>query len=40
MVLAGQHFSAYVPYAARWPLEVHLKRMKELKEDADVEVRI
>lgn len=24
MVLAGQHFSAYVPYAARWPLEVHL----------------
>ncbi len=24
MVLAGDHFSAYVPYAARWPLEVHL----------------
>lgn len=24
MVLAGRHFSAYVPYAARWPLEVHL----------------
>lgn len=24
MVLAGEHFSAYVPYAARWPLEVHL----------------
>lgn len=24
MVLAGKHFSAFVPYAARWPLEVHL----------------
>ncbi|MCC3276434.1 galactose-1-phosphate uridylyltransferase [Arthrobacter sp. zg-Y20] len=24
MVLAGEHFSAYVPYAARWPLEIHL----------------
>ena len=24
MVLAGRHFSAYVPYAARWPLEIHL----------------
>ena len=24
MVLQGRHFSAYVPYAARWPLEVHL----------------
>ena len=24
MVLEGQHFSAYVPFAARWPLEVHL----------------
>jgi UDPglucose--hexose-1-phosphate uridylyltransferase len=24
MVLEGDHFSAYVPFAARWPLEVHL----------------
>ena len=24
MVVEGQHFSAYVPFAARWPLEVHL----------------
>lgn len=24
MVLTGDYFSAYVPYAARWPLEVHL----------------
>jgi UDPglucose--hexose-1-phosphate uridylyltransferase len=24
MVLEGRHFSAFVPYAARWPLEVHL----------------
>ncbi|QOT17832.1 galactose-1-phosphate uridylyltransferase [Paenarthrobacter sp. YJN-5] len=24
MVLEGKHFSAYVPFAARWPLEVHL----------------
>ena len=24
MVMQGEHISAYVPYAARWPLEVHL----------------
>jgi UDPglucose--hexose-1-phosphate uridylyltransferase len=24
MVLEGENFSAYVPFAARWPLEVHL----------------
>ncbi|GAB3612069.1 galactose-1-phosphate uridylyltransferase [Humibacter ginsengisoli] len=24
MLLAGAHWSAYVPFAARWPLEVHL----------------
>ncbi|MEO6880036.1 MAG: galactose-1-phosphate uridylyltransferase [Mycobacteriaceae bacterium] len=24
MVLAGEHWSAYVPTAARWPIEVHL----------------
>ena len=24
MVIEGEHFSAYVPYAARWPLEIHL----------------
>jgi UDPglucose--hexose-1-phosphate uridylyltransferase len=24
MVFEGQHFSAYVPFAAHWPLEVHL----------------
>jgi len=24
MVLEAEHFSAFVPYAARWPLEVHL----------------
>jgi UDPglucose--hexose-1-phosphate uridylyltransferase len=24
MVLRGRHWSAYVPYAARWPVEVHL----------------
>ncbi|MFJ3957674.1 galactose-1-phosphate uridylyltransferase [Arthrobacter sp. NPDC090010] len=24
MILEGDHFSAYVPFAARWPLEVHL----------------
>ncbi|MEG9247355.1 galactose-1-phosphate uridylyltransferase [Arthrobacter sp. Soc17.1.1.1] len=24
MVLEGEHFSAFVPFAARWPLEVHL----------------
>jgi UDPglucose--hexose-1-phosphate uridylyltransferase len=24
VVLAGEHWTAYVPFAARWPLEVHL----------------
>jgi UDPglucose--hexose-1-phosphate uridylyltransferase len=24
MVLEGENFSAYVPFAARWPLEIHL----------------
>ncbi|OFI37758.1 galactose-1-phosphate uridylyltransferase [Arthrobacter sp. SW1] len=24
MILEGEHFSAYVPFAARWPLEIHL----------------
>ena len=24
MVLQGEHWTAYVPYAARWPVEVHL----------------
>jgi UDPglucose--hexose-1-phosphate uridylyltransferase len=24
LVLAGEHWSAFVPFAARWPLEVHL----------------
>jgi UDPglucose--hexose-1-phosphate uridylyltransferase len=24
VVLAGEHFTAFVPFAARWPIEVHL----------------
>ena len=24
MILRGEHWSAFVPFAARWPLEVHL----------------
>jgi UDPglucose--hexose-1-phosphate uridylyltransferase len=24
VVLAGEHWTAYVPFAARWPIEVHL----------------
>jgi UDPglucose--hexose-1-phosphate uridylyltransferase len=24
MVMEGENFSAYVPFAARWPLEIHL----------------
>jgi UDPglucose--hexose-1-phosphate uridylyltransferase len=24
MVLGGKHFSAFVPFAARWPIEIHL----------------
>jgi UDPglucose--hexose-1-phosphate uridylyltransferase len=24
VLIAGDHFTAYVPFAARWPLEIHL----------------
>jgi UDPglucose--hexose-1-phosphate uridylyltransferase len=24
VILAGEHFTAYVPFAARWPIEIHL----------------
>ncbi len=24
MLIAGEHFTAYVPFAARWPIEIHL----------------
>nr|WP_246292714.1 galactose-1-phosphate uridylyltransferase [Naumannella cuiyingiana] len=30
VVLRGQHWSAYVPFAARWPLEVHLVPHRQL----------
>ena len=30
MVLAGEHWSAYVPAAARWPVEVHLAPHRDL----------
>src|SRR5690606_18301118 len=24
VLIAGEHFTAYVPFAARWPIEVHM----------------
>jgi UDPglucose--hexose-1-phosphate uridylyltransferase len=30
MVLEGRHWSAYVPYAARWPVEVHLAPHRDI----------
>jgi UDPglucose--hexose-1-phosphate uridylyltransferase len=36
MVLEGEHFSAYVPFAARWPLEVHLVPHREVSDLADL----
>ncbi|WP_413250348.1 galactose-1-phosphate uridylyltransferase [Sinomonas flava] len=36
MVLEGAHFSAYVPFAARWPLEVHLVPHRHAADFADL----
>ncbi len=40
VVLAGRHWSAFVPFAARWPLEVHLlphRHVPDLAETNDEE---
>nr|WP_274637015.1 galactose-1-phosphate uridylyltransferase [Microbacterium bovistercoris] len=40
VVLAGQHWTAFVPFAARWPLEVHLvphRHVADLAETTDAE---
>ena len=40
VVLAGEHWTAYVPFAARWPIEVHLvphRQVADLAETSDAE---
>lgn len=39
MVLEGDHFSAYVPFAARWPLEVHLVPHRQVPDLAALDDR-
>ncbi|MGG5173983.1 galactose-1-phosphate uridylyltransferase [Pseudarthrobacter sp. J1763] len=34
IILEGEHFSAYVPFAARWPLEVHLAPHRQVADFA------
>jgi len=34
VVIAGQHWTAYVPFAARWPLEVHMLPHRHLPDFA------
>ncbi|WP_434618087.1 galactose-1-phosphate uridylyltransferase [Arthrobacter sp. A5] len=34
MILEGTHFSAYVPFAAKWPLEVHLTPHRQVPDIA------
>ncbi|AJT40402.1 galactose-1-phosphate uridylyltransferase [Psychromicrobium lacuslunae] len=41
MIYQGQHFSAYVPFAAHWPLEIHLtphRQVADLSELNDQEL--
>ncbi|MDQ1204673.1 galactose-1-phosphate uridylyltransferase [Microbacterium sp. SORGH_AS_0862] len=40
MILVGEHWSAFVPFAARWPLEVHLvphRHVADFAETSDAE---
>lgn len=40
VILAGEHWTAFVPFAARWPLEVHLlphRHVADLAETTDAE---
>ncbi len=34
MILEGTHFSAYVPFAAKWPLEIHLTPHRQVPDIA------
>lgn len=34
VVLAGEHFTAYVPFAGRWPLEVHMMPHRHVRDFA------
>jgi UDPglucose--hexose-1-phosphate uridylyltransferase len=36
MILEGRHFSAFVPFAARWPLEVHLVPHRQVADLAEL----
>lgn len=36
MILEGEHFSAFVPLAARWPLEVHLVPHRQVADLAEL----
>ncbi|MFF2345273.1 galactose-1-phosphate uridylyltransferase [Pseudarthrobacter sp. NPDC058119] len=36
MVVEGKHFSAYVPFAARWPLEIHLVPHRQVPDIASL----
>jgi len=35
VILAGEHWTAYVPFAARWPLEVHLMPHRHVPDFAE-----
>src|SRR5690606_8138261 len=40
VVLGGKHWTAFVPFAARWPLEVHLlphRQVADFAETSDAE---
>lgn len=40
VILAGEHWTAYVPFAARWPIEVHLmphRHVPDFAESTDAE---
>lgn len=40
VILAGEHWTAFVPFAARWPIEVHLmphRHVADLSETTDAE---
>lgn len=40
VVLSGEHWTAFVPYAARWPVEVHLiphRQVSDITETSDAE---
>ncbi|BDZ44916.1 hypothetical protein GCM10025866_08250 [Naasia aerilata] len=38
MLLSGEHWTAFVPFAARWPLEVHLLPHRHVPDFAETSV--